>query len=82
MRPDKDSAFPGVSLGYWGGYEKEEYKPDDENSFVPSLVNRIDRNTGGIVIAAKNAETLRILNQKMKDRELHKFYLCIVHGEI
>jgi 23S rRNA pseudouridine955/2504/2580 synthase len=63
-------------------YEKEEYKPDDENSFVPSLVNRIDRNTGGIVIAAKNAETLRILNQKMKDRELHKFYLCIVHGEI
>ena len=63
-------------------YEKGEYKPDDEHSFTPSLVNRIDRNTGGIVIAAKNAETLRILNQKMKDRELHKFYLCIVHGEL
>ena len=63
-------------------YEKGEYKPDDELSFTPSLVNRIDRNTGGIVIAAKNAETLRILNQKMKDRELHKFYLCIVHGEL
>ena len=63
-------------------YVKGEYKPDDEHSFTPSLVNRIDRNTGGIVIAAKNAETLRILNQKMKDRELHKFYLCIVHGEL
>lgn len=63
-------------------YEKGEFKPDDEHSFTPSLVNRIDRNTGGIVIAAKNAETLRILNQKMKDRELHKFYLCIVHGEL
>lgn len=63
-------------------YEKGEYNPDDEHSFVPSLVNRIDRNTGGIVIAAKNAETLRILNQKMKDRELHKYYLCIVHGEL
>lgn len=63
-------------------YEKGEYRPDDENSFVPSLVNRIDRNTGGIVIAAKNAETLRILNQKMKDRELHKFYLCVVHGKL
>lgn len=61
-------------------YEKGEFNPDAENSFVPSLVNRIDRNTGGIVIAAKNAESLRILNQKMKDRELHKFYLCIVHG--
>ncbi|MGN0538635.1 MAG: RluA family pseudouridine synthase [Candidatus Fimenecus sp.] len=63
-------------------YENGEYQPDDENSFTPALVNRIDRNTGGIVIAAKNAETLRILNQKMKDRELHKFYLCIVHGEL
>lgn len=61
-------------------YEKDEFNPDSESSFVPALVNRIDRNTGGIVIAAKNAESLRILNQKMKDRELHKFYLCIVHG--
>lgn len=63
-------------------FEKAEYLPEQENSFTPSLVNRIDRNTGGIVIAAKNAETLRILNQKMKDRELHKFYLCIVHGRL
>ena len=63
-------------------YKKGEYDPKKENSFVPALCNRIDRNTGGIVIAAKNAETLRILNQKMKDHELHKFYLCIVHGEI
>ena len=61
-------------------YEKGEYNPADENSFTPSLVNRIDRNTGGIVIAAKNAETLRILNKKLKDRELEKFYLCVVHG--
>lgn len=61
-------------------YEKGEYDPSTENSFAPALVNRIDRNTGGIVIAAKNSPTLRILNQKMKDRELHKYYLCIVHG--
>ena len=61
-------------------YEKSEYNPAEESSFTPALVNRIDRNTGGIVITAKNAESLRILNQKMKDRELHKYYLCIVHG--
>lgn len=61
-------------------YEKGEYNPKDENSFVPALVNRIDRNTGGIVIAAKNAESLRILNQKLKDRELEKYYLCVIHG--
>ena len=63
-------------------YEKGEYDPSAENSFAPALVNRIDRNTGGIVIAAKNAPTLRVLNQKMKDRELHKYYLCIVHGSL
>lgn len=62
-------------------YEKGEWIPDEENSFTPALVNRIDRNTSGIVICAKNAEALRILNQKMKDRELHKNYLCIVHGK-
>ena len=49
---------------------------------MPALANRIDRNTGGIVIAAKNAEALRILNQKIKDRELEKRYLCMVYGHL
>lgn len=61
-------------------YEKGEYNPEAENSFRPALANRIDRNTGGIVIAAKNAETLRILCDKIKTRELDKLYLCVVHG--
>ncbi len=61
-------------------YAKREWRPREENAFAPALCNRIDRNTGGIVIAAKNAESLRILNQKIKDRELEKKYLCIVHG--
>lgn len=61
-------------------YAKREWRPREENAFAPALCNRIDRNTGGIVIAAKNAEALRILNQKIKDRELEKRYLCIVHG--
>ena len=60
-------------------YAKGEWKPR-QSTFVPALCNRIDRNTGGIVIAAKTAEALRILNQKIKDRELDKRYLCIVHG--
>ncbi len=61
-------------------YAKGEWKPRAENAFAPALCNRIDRNTGGIVIAAKTAEALRILNQKIKDRELEKKYLCVVHG--
>ena len=62
-------------------YLKGEYEPENEQSFAPSLCNRIDRNTGGIVIAAKNAEALRILNEKIKHRELVKKYLCIIIGK-
>ncbi len=61
-------------------FQKGEWNPRGENSFAPALCNRIDRNTGGIVIAAKNAEALRILNEKIKNREIEKFYLCVVHG--
>lgn len=61
-------------------YEKGQYDPAKESSFAPALCNRLDRNTGGIVIAAKNAESLRILNQKIRDRELEKHYLCVTAG--
>ena len=61
-------------------YQKREWRPREENAFTPALCNRIDRNTGGIVIAAKTAEALRVLNQKIKDRELDKRYLAIVEG--
>lgn len=63
-------------------YDKGEYDPENENSFAPALINRIDRNTGGIVMAAKNAETLRIMNEKVRTRELDKLYLCIVLGTL
>ncbi len=61
-------------------FSKGEYNPEKEASFAPALCNRIDRNTGGIVIAAKNAEALRVMNEKIKERKIDKFYLCAVHG--
>ena len=60
--------------------QKGEWRPREENAFAPALCNRIDRNTGGIVIAAKKAEALRILNEKIRDREIDKRYLCVVRG--
>ena len=60
--------------------QKGEWRPKEENAIAPALCNRIDRNTGGIVIAAKNAEALRILNDKIRDREIEKYYLCAVQG--
>ena len=61
-------------------YQKREWNPKWENAFAPALCNRIDRNTGGIVIAAKNAEALRVLTAKIRDREITKKYLCVTLG--
>jgi 23S rRNA pseudouridine955/2504/2580 synthase len=61
-------------------HQKGEWKPRDENAFTPALCNRIDRNTSGIVIAAKNAESLRIVNEKIMLQEIDKYYLAAVHG--
>ena len=63
-------------------YQKGEYDPENEQSFAPALCNRIDRNTGGIVIGAKNAEALRVMNDKIKNDEISKFYYCVVHGKM
>ncbi len=61
-------------------YKKGEYSPNTEHSFAPAFCNRLDRNTSGIIIGAKNAEALRIINEKIKLREIKKLYLCIVDG--
>ena len=63
VHPDKNYHFDSlVARVQHYLYDKGEYNPDEEKAFAPALVNRIDRNTGGIVIAAKNADSLRILN--------------------
>ena len=81
--PSEDSHKQGIYLidrviGYL--YKKGEYLPENEQSFTPSLCHRLDRNTGGLIICAKNAEALRIMNQKIKDREITKTYYCETVG--
>lgn len=61
-------------------YEKDEWSPE-KSTFSPALANRIDRNTGGIVIAAKNGDSLRELGRLIKNRQVDKYYLAIVHGK-
>ena len=62
--------------------EKGEYDPGRENSFVPALCNRLDRNTSGIVIAGKTAEALRQLNEAVKNKDIKKYYLALVCGKM
>lgn len=60
--------------------QKEEYNPEHEQSFSPALCNRLDRNTEGLVIGAKNADALRCMNEKIRNNEITKTYLCITIG--
>lgn len=80
-QPDAEESFNTLS-NHITAYliSRGEYSPEKENSFVPALCNRIDKNTQGLVIAAKNAEALRIMNEKIKKREISKFYKCLVFG--
>jgi 23S rRNA pseudouridine955/2504/2580 synthase len=55
-------------------YLKHAYDPDAEQSFVPTLLHRIDMNTVGLVMCAKNAATARILMEKIKQHEVDKYY--------
>ena len=79
---EDDSAGDNTLVMHLKAYlaQKGEYDPKSELSFAPALCNRIDRNTGGIVIAAKNAEALRVMNEKIKNNQLTKTYVCLVHG--
>ena len=76
---EKNTLIEHVKAYLW---QKGEYSPEDEHSFAPALCNRIDRNTAGIVIAAKNAPTLRVMNEKIKKRTVAKYYLLAVHGNM
>ena len=61
-------------------YDTGEYNPQNEQTFSPALCNRLDRNTGGLVIAAKNALSLREVNSSIKERRIRKFYTAVVCG--
>ena len=62
--------------------DKGEYIPENEQTFSPALCNRLDRNTGGLVIAAKNAKALREVNDSIKNRNIKKFYTAVVEGDL
>ena len=74
---ERDTLINNVLAYLW---REGKYDPDTERSFTPALCNRIDRNTGGIVIAAKTAEALRRINEEIRAGEVTKRYLCAVHG--
>ena len=82
--PDDEGKITDTLIGRIQSYlkAKGEWNPERENSFVPALCNRIDRNTGGLVLAAKTAAALREMNEHIHAHEVEKYYVCIVHGQM
>jgi len=78
---EKKNTLANQVAGYLA--EKGEYAPGREKTFVPSPVNRLDRNTTGLVIFGKNNRALQSLNQMIRERGyIRKYYMTIVHGEM
>lgn len=63
-------------------YNKGEYSGDTSCGFTPSICNRLDRNTGGIVVMGKNLEAVQELNKAFRERYIDKYYITLVKGEI
>ncbi|MCI7145586.1 MAG: RluA family pseudouridine synthase [Clostridiales bacterium] len=77
---EKKNTLMNQVCGYLQG--KGEYDPSTEKTFVPSPVNRLDRNTTGLVIFGKNAGSLRLLTKLIREREsISKYYLTILCGD-
>lgn len=76
---EKKNTLANQVCGYL--QEKGDYDPARERTFTPSPVNRLDRNTTGLVIFGKNAETLRTMTRLIRERDyVHKYYMTIVAG--
>lgn len=63
-------------------FNKGEYTPEEELTFVPAPCNRLDRNTSGLVIFGKNFEALKGMNALIRENQVDKFYNTIVKGKI
>lgn len=53
-----------------------------QSTFIPAIANRLDKNTTGIVLCGKNLPALQSLNEAIKNKNLHKYYVAIVVGQV
>lgn len=82
VHPDEGGEFTLTDQVMAYLYDKGEYNPQQEKTFAPSPCNRLDRNTEGLVVFAKNYDTLKIVNECIKNGDVKKYYTTIVKGKI
>ena len=76
---DKDTLIDQI-LYYL--HEKGEYNPDKESTFTPAICNRLDRNTGGIVVAGKTLAAVQDINRIISEQKIKRYYITMVRGEM
>lgn len=76
---DSESIVKGVKKYL---IDKGEYDPEKEKTFSPSICNRLDLNTSGIIIAAKNYNSLKMINEAIREHQIEKHYKTLVSGKI
>ncbi len=83
VHSDKKGGSPTLTdfmLSYL--FDKGDYIPEKEVTFTPAPCNRLDRNTSGVVIYGKNFESLKLLNEMIRERRIKKYYTSLVKGRI
>lgn len=83
VHPDQKGAEPSLTdyvLSYLN--DKGDYIPEKEKTFTPAPCNRLDRNTSGVVIFGKNFESLRTMNEMIRNGEVKKYYYALVTGRV
>lgn len=83
VHPDQKGSEPSLTdyvLSYLN--EKGDYVPEKEVTFTPASCNRLDRNTSGVVIFGKNFESLRSMNELIREGMVKKYYNALVKGRI
>lgn len=78
--PNGEPTLTDYVLSYL--YDKGDYAPEKEVTFTPAPCNRLDRNTSGVVIFGKNFESLKLLNEMIRERKIKKYYVALVKGRI
>lgn len=75
-----DESLNEVILGYL--IRSGHMRLEQLRTFRPSICNRLDRNTSGLVVAGRSLAGLQVMNEVFKDRTIHKYYQCIVTGTL
>lgn len=77
---DKDVSINEMAISYM--LSGKMILSDELNTFKPSIVNRLDRNTSGMIVFGKSLKGIQILSEMFKERTVDKYYLTIVEGVI